>query len=198
MQPTDGLIEGGALESDRRRLEQLVHEHGTSLLAYLLRRSENSEDAGDAFAEVMLVAWRRLDDVPPGDQARLWLFGVARRTLANARRSADRRLRLGERLRHDLASAPPPQPADVDASELVRSALRRLPDQHREVLLLSAWEGLEPTEIAAVIGVVPATARTRLRRARNRLRRELEASDGTNETWTTEIPAMRRAREERP
>src|SRR5690242_5665228 len=163
--------------ADRRRLEQLFRDHGDALLGYLLRRSADAEDASDAFADVMLVAWRRLDKVPAGDEARLWLFGVARRTLANAQRSARRRARLGERLRQELSAAAASTTTDFAEFELVHEAIRRLPEQQREVLLLSAWEGLEPTEIAAVIGVIPATARTRLRRARNRLRRELEAME---------------------
>jgi len=189
--------EGQARDGDRRRLEDLSRAHSRALLGYLLRRAD-PEDASDALGEVMLVAWRRLDDVPGGDEARLWLFGVARRVLANSRRSAARRHRLGERLRQELSGQTPAGPGEVHEAEAVRAAIRRLPEEHREVLLLSAWEGLEPKEIAAVIGVVPATARTRLHRARKRLRRELERMGSTPEDHREpELPIRRREMEER-
>jgi RNA polymerase sigma factor (sigma-70 family) len=198
MEPMADLAEGRTLADDRRRLEQLFGEHSHALLGYLLRRTEVPEDASDALAEVMLVAWRRLDDVPPVEEARLWLFGVARRVLANLRRSAERRLRLGERLRQELAGAAFPEPEDENEAEVVRAAIRKLPEAQREVLLLNAWEGLEPAEIGVVIGVIPATARTRLHRARNQLRRELEAMEGAEEDPRgAGSPVVRRAMEER-
>jgi RNA polymerase sigma factor (sigma-70 family) len=189
---------GSRLLDDRARLEQLFRENSTCVLGYLLRRTEDPEDASDALAEVMLVAWRRLDDVPSGDKARLWLFGVARRVIANTRRSSERRLRLGERLRQQLPGAMVPESEEEHEAEVVRAAIRRLSEAQREVLLLNAWEGLEPAEIAAVINVVPATARTRLHRARNQLRRELEAMEGAGEgPAPAGLRVIRRAREDR-
>jgi RNA polymerase sigma-70 factor (ECF subfamily) len=68
------------------RFRRLFDDAERDLLAYALRRVDRPEDAADVVAETFLVAWRRLDDVPPGAQARLWLYGVARRQLANQRR----------------------------------------------------------------------------------------------------------------
>jgi len=196
MQPMNELADGSTHVDDRLRLEELFRENSQALLGYLLRRTEDPEDASDALADVMLVVWRRLDDVPPGKDARLWLFGVARRVLANTRRSAERRLRLGERLRQEVAGASVPGPDDEHETEAVRAAIRKLPERHREVLLLNAWEGLKPREIAAVIGVIPATARNRLRRARNQLRRELEAMESADPRDRGR-PAVRPTTEER-
>ncbi|HEY3140934.1 MAG TPA: sigma factor, partial [Acidimicrobiales bacterium] len=78
----------------REEFEELYRAQVRSLLAYALRRVDHPEQAADVVAETMLVAWRRLDQVPPGDEARLWLFGVARRVLANQRRGSARRDRL--------------------------------------------------------------------------------------------------------
>ena len=159
----------------RERFEALFHSHSRPLLGYALRRLERREDAADALAEVMLVAWRRLDDVPPEPETRLWLFGVARGVVRNQSRSAARRGRLGERLRGDVARAWQHDHADGwGEHEAVRSAIQRLGDQDREVLLLTAWEDLAPTEIAQVLALSPATVRTRLHRALGRLRREID------------------------
>jgi DNA-directed RNA polymerase specialized sigma24 family protein len=75
-----------ATNERRHRFEELYAAHHASLLGYALRRTANTDDAADVLAETFLAAWRRLDDVPPGPQARLWLYGTARRVLANQRR----------------------------------------------------------------------------------------------------------------
>ena len=72
------------------------------------------------------------------------------------------------------ATRPPPAPSRDERALGVDRGARALPEQDREVLLLANWEGLTPAEIAIVIGVPAATARTRLHRARGRLRAELE------------------------
>ena len=87
------------------RFRRLFDDAERDLLAYALRRVDRPEDAADVVAETFLVAWRRLDDVPPGEQARLWLYGVARRQLANQRRGQLRRSQLADRLRAELPAA---------------------------------------------------------------------------------------------
>ena len=104
-------------------------------------------------------------------------YGVARGVLANHHRSAQRRNRLGERLRHELGGALEPGIAlareDVDGVT-VRTAVRRLPESDRELLRLTAWEGLAPNEAATDLQISAGAARVRLHRARVRLRRELQ------------------------
>ncbi len=160
------------------RFSRLFADTEREVLAYALRRVARPEDAADVVAETFLVAWRRLDKVPSGDDARLWLFGVARRQLANQRRGELRRLRLADRLRRELPAAA----AGVGSSEdhrvaAVRAALARLDEEDREILRLSSWEGLSPSEIAAVMGSHAVTVRSRLHRARKRLRAELVQID---------------------
>jgi RNA polymerase sigma-70 factor (ECF subfamily) len=136
---------------------------------------DDREDAADIVAETFGVAWRRIGDVPPAPESRLWLYGVARRILANQRRGELRRRRLSDRLREELRATGDADPSSQDERALaVGEALAVLPEQDREVLLLANWEELTPAEIATVIGVPGATARTRLHRARGRLRAELE------------------------
>jgi RNA polymerase sigma-70 factor (ECF subfamily) len=167
-----------AIGSDSDRFRRLFADCERDLLAYALRRVEHAEDAADVVAETFLVAWRRMDRVPAGDDGRLWLYGVARRQLANQRRGELRRSRLADRLRAELpraiASARGPEDHRVAA---VRAALARLEEEDREILRLTSWEGLAPSEIAAVMGVPGVTVRSRLHRARKRLRSELLQED---------------------
>lgn len=156
------------------RFRTFYAEHFDALLAYAVRRVPQPQDAADVVADAFLVAWRRIDELPPGDEARLWLYGVARKVLFNLRRSRHRRDRLGVRLRHELIHAAEQDPA-TEATEriVVRAALSRLGELDREVLTLTVWEELEPREIAHVLGINAQAVRTRLSRARARLREQL-------------------------
>src|SRR3954452_21281203 len=89
----------GAAEA---RFADLYRDHARDVLAYAVRRAASAEDAADVVAETFLVAWRRDADVPRGAGARLWLYGVARRTLANQLRGERRRSRLAARMRAEL------------------------------------------------------------------------------------------------
>ncbi len=160
-----------------RRFTELYELAYRPLLGYVLRRVDQPADAADVLAEVFLVAWRRLDQVPGGDEGRLWLFGVARRTIANHRRGAQRREAATERLRSQFASMIAQVPDSREPEEpLVASALERLSDDEREVLTLTVWEGMSSPDIARMLGLKPATVRVRLHRARGRLRAELQTA----------------------
>lgn len=161
---------------DKQRLafEHLFRETRTDLLAYLMRRACSIDDAADLLSETYLIAWRRLDAIPPGDEARPWLYGVARNLLMkNAGRSRTRN-HLAERLAQELRAAPTERSSDEAQSAMLRQALHALPERDRELLTLATWEGLDPRQIAIVVGATPNAVRVRLHRARARLRGQLE------------------------
>ncbi|HEY3631621.1 MAG TPA: RNA polymerase sigma factor [Jatrophihabitantaceae bacterium] len=167
-----------------QRFRPLFESHARELLGYALRRVGSPEDAADVVADTMLVAWRRIGDVPTDGTARLWLYGVARRVLANHHRSNARRERLGERLRQQLRTVVPDPADDVTSVVVIRQALAALSGSDRELIELTTWEGLEPHEVAVVLGVPARTVRNRLHRARTRLRRQLgDARDGAGHVW---------------
>src|SRR3954454_161023 len=190
MEPT---VPGPDMATDQRRerFASLVHVNSRAILGYALRRTERPEDAADVLSEVLLIAWRRLDAVPQEPEARLWLFGVARRVIANENRSAAARFRLGERLRHEVSQVVADESAAIDERESVRAALSRLREEDREILLLVAWEDLKVTDAAKVIGISAPGALTRLHRARRRLRRELAEADVNGDSGTqTQAPRV--------
>jgi RNA polymerase sigma-70 factor (ECF subfamily) len=166
----------GALgrELAQARFGRIYHEHGRRILAYALRRVGDPEDAADVVAETFLIAWRRLGDVPTGDGGRLWLYAVARRVLANQHRGERRRTRLGERLAESLRTELATQPAPSGEATEVLRAMGELSDEDRELLLLVSWEELSPAEAARILGISSLAARSRLHRARRRLRTLLE------------------------
>jgi RNA polymerase sigma factor (sigma-70 family) len=158
----------------RAAFEQLFRATRTDLLAYIVRRSRSAEDAADVLAETYLIAWQKLDAIPTGERARLWLFGVARNLLLKGATRQRSRHALVERLANELRSAHPPQAqAEDERSGALRAALTRLPARDRELLMLTAWERLTPKEIAAVTSTPVNVVRVRLHRARVRLKRDL-------------------------
>jgi RNA polymerase sigma factor (sigma-70 family) len=157
----------------RRRFDELFASYSADIVAYCGWRAASTSDAQDAVADVFLTAWRRLDQLPEGDAARVWLYSTARKVIANQRRARRRRAALHERLTHEAPPVHEPSPADREHAH-VHEALRRLGPRDREVLLLSEWEELTPAEIAAVLGCLTVTARGRLHRARRRFRAEYE------------------------
>jgi RNA polymerase sigma factor (sigma-70 family) len=164
----------------QERFRHVYADHFDRVLGYALRRVSRPEDAADVVAETFLVAWRRLGDVPEEPRTRLWLYGVARRVLANQRRGDRRRTALGDRLGAQLAASVPDHAGDVVDRVRYADALARLSERDREVALLHVWEGLEPREIADVLGVSAVAARSRLSRARARLRAVLD-EDGCHD-----------------
>lgn len=150
--------------------EAFYEVHYEDLLRYALRRVDQPADAADVVAETWAVAWRRRDDLPPVHEQRLWLFGTARRVLANQRRGKVRQTRLSEKLALELQAAAVP---GLERDDDVTQALSCLSERDREVLFLSAWEDLTPEDIGKVLGCTAATARVRLHRARTRFRQVL-------------------------
>jgi RNA polymerase sigma factor (sigma-70 family) len=171
--------------SDDDRFAALFEAHYHRILGYALRRTSEA-DAADAAAETFTVAWRRFDDVPPGDDALLWLYGVARRVLANQARSARRRARLAAAVDAEpqpVAFEPAAPPSDVAL------AFARLTDDDRELLALVAWEGLDSSAIAKLLCCSRNAVRIRLHRARRRLASEL--ADGGARAGTVAASAPR-------
>jgi RNA polymerase sigma-70 factor (ECF subfamily) len=167
----------------RRRFEELVAVVYEPVQRYLRRRTDPAS-ADDVLADVLLVLWRRLDDVP--DEAPLaYAYGVARGCLANDRRSAVRQDRLVERLarEHRPAVVEPGDPLDGALDE----ALAALPEGDRELLRLWAWEQLPPREIAVVLGISANAVSIRLHRAKQKVKESLDErknGDATGQTGT--------------
>jgi RNA polymerase sigma-70 factor (ECF subfamily) len=162
----------------------LYRDNARDLLGYALRRAADPDDAADIVAETFLIAWRRLAEVPVDGEARLWLYGTARYVLANHGRSARRRDRLTERLRDQLRQQlPARQPREKDS---LLEALAGLSEADQELLMLIGWEELTPSQAAQALGISALAARTRLHRARRRLRVRLAEQESGN-SRNTEI-----------
>ena len=184
-----GVVMSKGASHANAEFEALYRVHHREVLAYCARRASRA-DAWDAAAEVFVVAWRRMADVPPAEEARAWLLGVAFRVLANQRRSAARKRRLAEKMATTDATsgflADEPIIRSEEQHEVVE-ALSRLRPLDREILQLSLWEELSPVEIAELLDISRDAVDKRFSRAKGRLAREFDRHTVTsgNATQTT-------------
>jgi RNA polymerase sigma factor (sigma-70 family) len=156
------------------RFSDLYQAQYEAVLRYALRRTD-PETARDVAAETFLVAWRQLDVIPiESGMAGPWLYGVARRVLANTERSRLRAERLTIRLGQQRRVAGVPDEAGSIAEiARIRAALATLSEPDQEALRLVGWEELDLAAAALAMGCSPATMAVRLHRARRRLERAL-------------------------
>jgi RNA polymerase sigma-70 factor (ECF subfamily) len=160
-------------QDDRSRFEAMYRETVRRLFAYVLTRTHR-DDASDIVSSTYLVAWRRLNEVPT--DALPWLIGVARRVLADQRRSDARQRAVAQRLGEEGSAGWDPN-FDVGESMAlrgdIRGALARMRPQDRDIVILAAWHGFGTEQLAVTLGCSKSLASLRLHRARRRFARHL-------------------------
>jgi RNA polymerase sigma factor (sigma-70 family) len=147
-----------------QRFERIYAAHHQAVRAYVRRRAPEAV-VDDVVSDTFLVCLRKIDRVPA--EPLPWLYAVARKTLANERRTRARVAR-----RHEVPAA---EPAPVGDGTLA-AAFNALSDRDREVLRLVAWEGLSLADAAIVLGCSVVACRVRYHRAKSRLASTLAAS----------------------
>jgi len=177
----DELDDAAVIQLSRREPEQftlLFRRHAPHIQRYVARRL-GPDAADDIVAETFLLAFRQRDrydqDRP---DARPWLYGIATNLIGRHRRAEVRLYRALARTGADPVVEPFTDRVDdrVSASTAARrlaAALARLSAEYRDTLLLVTWGDLSYDEAATALGVPVGTVRSRLSRARSRLRRTL-------------------------
>jgi RNA polymerase sigma-70 factor (ECF subfamily) len=180
-------VQGAALARDR--LRALFHSEHVRVFRVLRRLGVRTAAAAEDLAqEVFVIAAQRLGDLRPGVET-AFLLGTARRLAATWRRRAklEEGVDLGEALRVAGTPAPGPEEALVAQRNLVLldATLSALDEDAREVFVLFELEGLARDEVAAIVGIPPGTAASRLLRARSqfleaakRLQARLDREEG--------------------
>lgn len=157
---------------DREQSFRLLYEAVYADLLRFVQRRDRAGHAEDVVADVFLVVWRRLDDVPYGHgDARAWIFGIARNILLNAQRGEQRRQALSVRLADAVTVPFLEADADLVASLIdLGRGWRLLSEVHQEALSLAVFEDLTAPQAAAVLNISPVAFRLRLSHARRALR----------------------------
>ncbi|WP_283134417.1 RNA polymerase sigma factor [Rhizohabitans arisaemae] len=182
--PEDDAAVMGRSRDEPEAFAELFERHAAEIKRYVIRRL-GADHAEDVVAETFLVAFRRRGSYDPArSDARPWLYGIATNLIGRHRRTEIRLLRVVERTGADPVVESFTERSDtrVSATAARRSlaaALARLPAAHRNALLLLAWGGLTYEETAAALGVPIGTVRSRISRARTKMRAALGGADPT-------------------
>jgi RNA polymerase sigma factor (sigma-70 family) len=191
MEPSDGSLWARSRVGDADAFRLLFERHAKTIYNYCFRRLGDWAAAEDMLSVVFMEAWRHRDKILPDDKVLPWLFGISTNVVRNRRRS-ERRFAAA------LARMPEPQPepnfaqrsdARLDDERQMRRALDllgQLPRHEQEVFALCAWMELSYDGAALALGVPVGTIRSRLSRARQRLR-ELDPAFGHEEDRTATV-----------
>jgi len=150
-------------------VEVIFHRFGEELRGFLRRRVADAATADDLLQGVWLKVQERLPSLRDTDRLAPWLYQIARHAVTDHYR----RTRPAEELPPELeADAPLPDEPDLRAT--LAAFLEALPPEDREALQLTEYEGLTQRELAERLGISLSGAKSRVQRARARLREQLE------------------------
>ena len=183
----DGAAIAASLAGDPQAFGAVFERHATTVLRFVVRRLPASEAEG-VLAEVFRIAFERRATFDVERPLLPWLYGIAANVVAKHHRSETRRLAaLSRHAARDVAHSTDPGARAGDAVDAGRQAARLLaalaelrPDE-RTVVLLHAWEDLGYAEIADVLGIPIGTVRSRLSRARAKVRAAVDGDDRCKE-----------------
>jgi RNA polymerase sigma factor (sigma-70 family) len=166
----------GVDPADDETFERLYREHFEAIFAYVLRRA-GSADAPDLVADVFATAWRRIVDVPAAPEAKLWLYGVARRVVSEHYRTKTRREHLKVKAGRHFTVVTEDGPRELSDLEVrVLNLIESMKDDHRELVTLIVWDGLTHAEVATILGCSANAIGIRWHRALKRLRSDIGAA----------------------
>lgn len=149
--------------------EQLVARHWASISGFF--RSKIGDDGADLISQTFLACVEGRDRIE-GDNVKAYLFAVARRRLADhfRKRARSPALDFNASSVIDLGTGPATHVSRRQRSELLREGLARIPLDDQIALELAYFEGLSTKDIAAILEIPENTVRSRLSRARDKLR----------------------------
>ena len=165
----DSLLAERARSGDQRAFAELVRRHQDRVFRFVLRMTGSRDEAMDLTQDTFMKAWQALPRWQPQAQFATWLFQIARNGALDVlrRRGVVEFVPIDEDPAVAAHGAAPDEQLDVrQRYGLLDATLRRLPVEHREVLLLREVEGLSYAEIAVALGINEGTVKSRIARAR--------------------------------
>lgn len=182
--------------SQEERFRTTFEQHYRAVARFVRTRGHGSADAEDIIAATFEVAWKRMDKLPEGREALPWLLGIARNLSRNAQRKSKREASFVNELSTVTVPWAEMPIEDRAASAEVMAALAQLRPLDRDLILLVAWDELSPAEAGQVLGLRPATARSRLHRTRQRMSILMQESGGSPRSSAGLSPRSVSARED--
>jgi len=155
---------------DHAAFQTLYERHGLVILNYLIQLIGNRQQAEDILQEVMLIVWEKAPTYTPDGSVRGWLFGIAKRQALKVSRTKRNHLPLNE----EILVTEDSMSNGVMKQITLRTAIYTLPSVEQEALEMVYYRGMTLQEVANMLDVPLNTIKTRLYRARQRLRIYLE------------------------
>ena len=158
-------------DGDKRAMQVLYARHNVKVYRFILRLTGNTSLAEDLVSEVFLDVWRQAEGFEAKSQVSTWLLAIARyKALSAMRRRTDEHLddEMAATI-EDTAEGPEAQLNTKDRNALVQKCLTQLSPAHREVIDLVYYHEKSVDEVARIVGVPPATVKTRMFYARNKM-----------------------------
>jgi RNA polymerase sigma factor (sigma-70 family) len=195
MEPSDASLWERSRAGDADAFGLLFERYAKAIYNFCFRRLGEWSAAEDMLSVVFLEAWRRRDKELPEGKVLPWLYGIATNVVRNRRRSERRFAAALRRLptRRPEANFADRSDERLDDERQMRRAidlLALLPRREQEVFALCAWMELSYEDAALALGVPVGTVRSRLSRARARLR-ELDPAFGHEEDRPTVQEAVK-------
>lgn len=176
------------LAGDERAFDLIVTAHQDAVYSLCAKLTGNAEDAGDCAQEVFIKVYRNLKDFRFGSALATWIYRIAVNTCRNhlesaSHRAAERTLRLdqepspgavSDNLTGDSSFDPEALFERKELEALIMGAIGMLPEDQRELVVLRDMEGKSYDEIAGITGLRGGTIKSKLARARQKLREKLE------------------------
>ena len=154
--------------SPRKQVREAMLAAVPSLRAFAISLSGNVDRADDLVQEALLRAWANLDSFEPGTNMSAWLFTMLRNLFRSEYRKRRREVEDAEGSYAESLTTPPEQNSRLEIDEF-REALKLLPPEQRESLILVGASGFSYEEAAQICGCAVGTIKSRVNRARGRL-----------------------------
>lgn len=162
------------LTGDAGAFRELVERHERRVYGFAWQLLRDAGEAEDVAQEVFVAAYRKLGEFEASRaQFSTWLLTLTRNRCCNVLRGRERRERIERQVSRPLP-APEVAPADGEVWQELDRALERLPLEQRTAFVLAELQDLPYAEIAAIEGVEIGTVKSRVSRARERLREALQ------------------------
>lgn len=174
--PSDEFLAASLRAGDDRALDALMLRWQLPLRAFLYRHLGNEADALDLAQDTFVRIYRHRASYRDGARFSTWMFQIALNLCRDhGRRHSRRPVAALDEAPESADASPSPDSAALDSerARAVRDAIRSLPENLREPLILSTYEELPQAEIAAILHATPKAVETRIARARDRLRQKL-------------------------
>lgn len=181
MSADDAVLIARARAGEIEAFAELVRRYERRVRSVLLRLLDDERDVEEATQDAFVQAWRNLDRYRGEAAAFTWLYRIAvNEALMRRRRKRPTLTELDEAAERELARDQRPSPPEAtaenrDLRRFLVSRLRELPLDYRAPIVLRDVEGLSNQEVADVLGISLAAAKSRIHRARMQIRAELEA-----------------------